>query len=114
MAGTLTKINNAGLLKGQRIKAKRDLKDLVFVYLSIGTCFFIASLLFFYLWCRVTVVNLGYEVSTLNKINIELKEQNKRHSLELSRLKSPERLERVGRNNLKLEYPGKGKVILIK
>lgn len=94
-----------GVLKGQNVKIRRDLKDMSFLYRSLIALFILLFVLSIYLWSRLMVINIGYDISSLNSEYYELKESRKRLTLELRRLKSPERIEKIARTELGLVYP---------
>ena len=73
---------------------------------------FISELLF-YTWCRVQNVRYGYEIS--NEINDrnELMAYQNNLKIELARLKSPERIARIAKEQLGLMTPTAGKTILM-
>ncbi len=69
--------------------------------------------LFFYTWCRVQNVSFGYEIS--NGINHQKKLVAFQNNLkiELARLKSPERITQIAKQQLGLVMPTAEKTILL-
>jgi cell division protein FtsL len=65
---------------------------------------FIAELLF-YTWCRVQCTRLGYEMTKDVEANRKQMVLQNSLVLELARLKSPERISAIARQQLKLEPP---------
>ena len=63
---------------------------------------------------RVLVVRLGYELSKLDAMSVDLTRENDNLKLELATLKSPTRLESIGRSQLGLEPPSPKSVIQVK
>jgi len=77
-----------------------------FVFLA-----FLCSL--FYIWSRIQIVNVGYEINRENILREELVEQNKKLTLEVATLKSPVRLEALAKNNYQMDLPGKEQVFTL-
>ncbi len=73
---------------------------------------FIAELLF-YTWCRVQCTRLGYEMT--KEIEDNRKQMVLQNSLvlELARLKSPERISAIARQQLKLEPPSHEQMMVL-
>lgn len=111
MGVALTRTNS---LKGQDIRVRRDLRDFEFLYRAAIAAVMIIAVVFLFLWCRLTVTAMGYEISTLNKAGAVEREQNKRLRIELTRLKSPERIEAVAKGELGLVYPSGNQIIRVK
>jgi cell division protein FtsL len=104
---------SATYLKRQDVKIRRDLRDMGFLYVAIFAVVLTVGVLFSYLWCRVEVVNMGYEMTMLNNARSTELDRNKRLRLEITRLKSTERIEGVARE-LGLAYPASSQVVRIK
>ncbi|MEW6348221.1 MAG: septum formation initiator family protein [Thermodesulfobacteriota bacterium] len=66
---------------------------------------------FFYVWTRMAMVRIGYEITTLEKKNQELKKRKSELLVELASLESPQELEAKAREKAGLIFPGIGKVI---
>jgi len=77
-----------------------------FVFLA-----FLCSL--FYIWSRIQIVNVGYEINRENLLREELVEQNKKLTLQVATLKSPVRLESLAKNNYQMDLPGKEQVFTL-
>ena len=73
---------------------------------------FISELLI-YTWARVQCVNIGYEINTTIRKNIDLKAVKKSIQIELARLKSPERISRIAKERLRLATPTPEQVIVV-
>jgi len=69
--------------------------------------------LFFYTWCRVQNVQHGYEISreTQNKKQLLVYQNSLR--IELARLKSPDRIAKIAKQQLGLIMPTTEKTILM-
>lgn len=101
-------------LSAQRIRGRHDPKDMNFFYAAFIFSLLIAVTVFVYLSSRLMVVDLGYEISGLNKARAEETERNKRLKFELMSLKSPQRLEKIARDELGLDYPRANQIVRIK
>ena len=69
--------------------------------------------LFFYTWCRVNNVRLGYEVAQETDKQTKLLAYQENLKIELARLKSPERIARIATEQLDLVMPRADQTILI-
>lgn len=83
-------------------------KNIIFDIL-IGILLFI-GLSFYYVILRTEVVKLGYELSSTQKKRSEALEKNAKLNLELSALKSPQRIEPLARK-LGLNYPLQDQIV---
>ncbi len=102
-----------GVLLGQDVKAKRDPRDLSFIYLAVAASLAAMLIVFGFVWSRLMVVNAGYEISRANSAREALLEQNKRLRLEYVRLKSPERIERMAAE-MGYDNPRNGQIIVLR
>ncbi|MFQ5841811.1 MAG: cell division protein FtsL [Thermodesulfobacteriota bacterium] len=68
----------------------------------------------FYVWSRVMVINLGYDLSEAMEVHWELVGENKKLHIEIATLKSLARIERIAREELEMEKPLPGQIILMK
>lgn len=98
-------------LTQQDVRVRRNLRDMSFIYLSVVLVFCFIAVVSVFLWSRLTVVNTGYEISRANSERNMLLEQNKRLRLELHKLKSPERIEKIAAGELQLGHPASGQII---
>ncbi len=73
---------------------------------------FISQLLF-YTWCRVQCVNVGYEITKETGNHRSLITTQNNLKIEISRLKSPERIAAIAKNELGLAMPGPEQMIVI-
>ena len=94
--------------KAQRKIRKSKLTGVWFVFLLI----FIAEL-FFYTWCRVQCVRVGYEITKETNNNERIIALQNNLTIELARLKSPKRLAEIARHKLNLTRPTPKQVIII-
>ena len=68
---------------------------------------------FGYVWCRVQVVELGYQLSDTYQLNSRLLNDNKKLHLELARLKAPKRVQRIAIEKLGLKHPTKDQIVVL-
>ncbi|MBW2688971.1 MAG: cell division protein FtsL [Deltaproteobacteria bacterium] len=77
---------------------------------------FIALLLvvsLFFVWSRVQVTRLNYEISTYESTLRGLRQETSNLRLEAASLSNPERIERVARKELHLRLPSPDQVITV-
>ena len=74
--------------------------------------FFIAELLF-YTWCRVQNIRIGYEITQASARHQKLIAMQNNLKIETARLKSPERIARIAREQLGLTIPSPKQVIVL-
>jgi len=67
----------------------------------------------FFVWSRITVVNLEYNISSLGNQMRQLEQDNQKLRLEAAHLRNPERIEREARSKLGLRMPTLEQVIII-
>ena len=89
-------------------KLKSNLLGIWIVLLAL----FIAELLF-YTWCRVQCTRLGYEMTKDVEANRKQMVLQNSLVLELARLKSPERISAIARQQLKLEPPSHEQMVVL-
>jgi cell division protein FtsL len=68
----------------------------------------------FYVWSRIQVIQLGYEISNALKEERVLAELNKRLRLEIATLKSYTRIEKFAVEELRMTKPKPDQVIVIR
>jgi cell division protein FtsL len=73
---------------------------------------FIAEFLF-YAWCRVQCTRLGYEMTKDVEANRKQMVLQNSLVLEIARLKSPERISAIARQQLKLEPPSHEQMVVL-
>jgi cell division protein FtsL len=61
---------------------------------------FIVILALFYIWSRIQIVQVGYEINALSGEQQTLKNENRNLHLELMLLKSPQRIEKIAKEKL--------------
>ncbi len=67
-----------------------------------------------YLWVRLATVEVGYQISEANRQRYRLLEENRRLKMEVANLKSPGRIERIGREELGLHHPRGEEIVRVK
>jgi cell division protein FtsL len=102
-----------GLLKSQRVEGSslRKRRRFFFSALLLGLCLFGLALL--HVWLRLQVVHLGYVLSTANKLQSQLEQENRELKVELATLSSPDRLGEIVRARLGMGEPQKGQVVIL-
>jgi cell division protein FtsL len=80
----------------------------VFVFIAL-----LLAVSLFFVWSRVQVTSLDYEVSQLESTLRDLRQETSNLRLEAASLRSPERIERVARKELKLRLPSAEQVITV-
>jgi cell division protein FtsL len=68
---------------------------------------------FFYAWCRMQCVQVGYAIAAESRKGQELKALQNSLNIELARLKAPERINQIARKRLGLELPTSQQMILV-
>jgi cell division protein FtsL len=107
---------NSGRILWTKESAKTPLIPGKFNLLLLFTLlllFFVGASLF-YVWSRIQVIRLGYEISNALKEERALVEANKRLRLEIATLKSYSRIEKVAVEELKMVKPQPDQVIVIR
>ncbi len=69
--------------------------------------------LVFYTWCRVQCTRLGYEMVKDDEIHQKLSSLKSSMVVELARLKSPDRISEIARQQLKLEPPSRDQMVVL-
>jgi len=84
-----------------------------FLLLTLLLLFLIGGSLF-YVWSRIQVIQLGYEISNALKAERTLTEENKKLRVEIATLKSYARIEKVAVEELRMAKPKPEQVIVIR
>lgn len=109
-----TPARSARSLGAQRVGARRNLRDMSFFYTAVAWFITVTVVVSVIVWSRLAVVNTGYEISRANAARSGLIEKNKRLTLELMALKSPERIERIASGKLGLVYPHGEQIVIVR
>ncbi len=94
------------LEKERRRKQRSGLIWVVLLALFVGE-------LLFYTWCRVQCVQTGYDITRETRKQKELVALQNSLDIELARLKAPENISRIARNQLALGMPEPQQIILM-
>lgn len=97
-----------------RVKQKNRTSGRGFLFAAANSIVIVMLFTLFYLWSRLEVISLGYEIAKANKSRAELLENNKKLKLEILSLKSPQRIEAIAVNKFGLVYPRGEQVVVIK
>jgi len=74
---------------------------------------FLVAELFFYTWCRVQSMKVGYEISVAMERQKELVKLEKDLTIELAHLRSPQRLSEMMQKRFGLQMPAPEQVMLL-
>jgi cell division protein FtsL len=88
------------------LEIKKFLACIIFI-----TCFLIGLLL--YLWPHMQLLQNGFQYSRLSTYRERLSEENRALRLELSSLKSLDRVERIARGELGMITPGDKQIVYV-
>jgi len=107
-------INNSSiLLKHQKVRSRVKKRRKITLSLFILIAIFICSLIFF-VWSRLQITHLGYQISQANSKQQQLLRLNKQMKLEAASLRSLSRIEGIAKNQLGLINPESSQVVFIK
>ncbi len=114
MSKTVNKNGDRILWTGENSKARpKGVKLNLLVPFILLMLFFIGGSLF-YVWSRIQVFQLGYEISNALKEERALTEANKKLRLESATLKSYARIEKLAVEELRMAKPKPEQVIVIR
>ncbi len=91
---------------GLELRRPRLLPLFVFIAVLLG-------LSLFFVWSRIQVVHLDYEISRLETRLREVEQENRRLRLEAASLRNPARIELVAQRDLGLRHPSAEQVIAV-
>jgi cell division protein FtsL len=74
---------------------------------------FFLSEIFFYTWCRVQCTHIGYEIADIVKEHEQLLADQIQLKIEMERLKSPKRIEKIAREKFGLIPPTPQQVVIL-
>jgi len=97
-------------ISGLRIRKARIIK-------KAGTFTLVFCLSVFalvYVWQRVQVIKLGYEIETLKKQKDELIKTNKGLLIEAATLTSPDRIEAIAVKDIGMKTPAEDQILMVK
>jgi cell division protein FtsL len=100
--------------KGSKKKKKAiGIKSNFLLLFTLLLLFLIGGSLF-YVWSRIQVIQLGYEISNALKVERALTEENKKLRVEIATLKSYARIEKLAVEELRMAKPKPEQVIVIR
>jgi len=97
----------------QKTRTKSRPRKSNFLIFIVPLLLLILSALFF-VWSRIQVIQLGYEISLALKDGRALTEGNKQLRLEIATLKSYARIEKIAVEELSLSKPKSDQVVVIR
>jgi cell division protein FtsL len=114
MSKAMNKNGDRILWTGEDSKARpKGIKLSLLILFTLLMFFFIGGSLF-YVWSRIQVIQLGYEISNAMKEERVLGEANKKLRLEIATLKSYARIEKIALEELRMAKPRPEQVIVIR
>jgi cell division protein FtsL len=114
MAKTVSRSEDRILWTGEDSKARPKRMKLRLVLLFTGFMLFFIGGSLFYVWSRIQVIQLGYQISNALKEERALTETNKKLRVEIATLKSYARIEKLAVEELRMAKPKPGQVIVIR
>jgi len=114
MTKTVNRSEDRILWTGEGSKAKPKGIKLSLIVLFTALMLFCIGGSLFYVWSRIKVIQLGYEISNALKKERALTEANKKLRLEIATLKSYARIEKLAVEELKMVKPNPEQVIVIR
>jgi cell division protein FtsL len=114
MAKKINKNENRILWTGEDSKARPKGIKLNFLILFTLLMLFVIVGSLFYVWSRIQVIQLVYEMSNALKEERVLTEANKKLRLEIATLKSYARIEKFAAEELRMVKPRPEQVIVIR
>ena len=114
MVKTMTRNGDRILWTGEDSKARPKRIRLNLLILFTLLILFLIGGSLFYVWSRIQVIRLGYEISNALKVEKALTEGNKRLRLEIATLKSYARIEKLAVEELRMTKPKPEQVIVIR
>jgi cell division protein FtsL len=114
MAKIVNRNGDRILWTGEGFKSRpKGTKLNLLIFFTLLILFFIGGSLF-YVWSRIQVIQLGYEISNVLKEERALIEANKKLRLEIATLKSYSRIEKFAVEELRMAKPKPEQVIVIR
>jgi cell division protein FtsL len=98
--------------EGKRTKRIAIKSNLLLVFILL--MFFLIGGSLFYVWSRIEVIQIGYEISNALKEERALNEESKKLRLEIATLKSYARIEKMAVEELRMAKPKPDQVIVIR
>ncbi|MCP5464030.1 MAG: cell division protein FtsL [Deltaproteobacteria bacterium] len=89
----------------QSTVTKLDFLKTKFVIKLLVLLVFAVILALFYIWSRIQIVQLGYEINEHQNQYHEILVENRRLEMELALMKSPDRLQEFAAQKIGMQYP---------
>ena len=99
--------------EGRKRSKRIAIKSNALLLFTLLLLFLIGGSLF-YVWSRIQVIQLGYEISNAMKEERALTENNKKLRVEIATLKSYARIEKLAVEELRMAKPKPDQVIVIR
>jgi cell division protein FtsL len=113
MAGALSRAESRILWSDTKMRPKGAVARSGLVLFTFLMLFLIGASLF-YVWSRIQVIQLGYEISNSMKQERALVEANKKLRVEIAQLKSYGRIEKIAVEELRMMKPAPDQVVVIR
>jgi cell division protein FtsL len=84
------------------------------LFFTLAIVVLVVTFLILFVWSRLEVINLGYRISYVDKTQKELLRINRELKLEITSLKSPSRLEKLGGENFDLFPPDPKQIVMVR
>ena len=81
-------------------------------FILVAVIFMFVALI--YVWSHIQMTKLEYQVAEEMSVREQLLEEQRKLKVEYATLKSPQRIEAIGRNRLQMSYPKREQVVLLK
>ena len=101
-------------LQGQGVAKKQALVRARVVRRGVALAAVAIVLALVFVWTRVRVIQLGYEVSQINRQITDLSRQKNQLAAEVAKLKSPGRLTSVATEYFEMRLPEAGEIVFVK
>lgn len=79
----------------------------------VGLCMLLCVFALAFVWSRMQVLQLRYELTGAQKNVEDVQQQINRMELAVAALKAPERLEKIGKEELGLKLPDPGQIVFV-
>jgi len=102
------------ITKRQSLHERKGIENSSAMTISLLVTAVVIFCFLFHVWSQIQVVNLGYEISRMNREKKELIQFNKKLKLEIATIKSPYHIEGIANKELKLTSPKRNQMVVIK
>jgi cell division protein FtsL len=102
----------------EAIKETMPMVDKANFNMKYSTCIFAAFVLMavalIYVWSHIHMTKLEYQIATEISAKEKLLEEQRRLKVEMATLKSPQRIEAIAKDKLRMSYPDQDQIIVLK